>query len=114
VRECGDGRDSRETALKSVATKAPARQKRTQPILEQVDDTCAGNRGLDGKVGCGADAHDERPGRLELHHLPVAIETALGRVGMPDDIGSVVAFLCSKDSKWVSGQRLEVTGGYRL
>jgi NAD(P)-dependent dehydrogenase (short-subunit alcohol dehydrogenase family) len=33
---------------------------------------------------------------------------------MPDDIGSVVAFLCSKDSKWVSGQRLEVRGGYRL
>ena len=44
----------------------------------------------------------------------IKTETALGRVGMPDDIGSVVAFLCSKDSKWVSGQRLEVTGGYRL
>jgi NAD(P)-dependent dehydrogenase (short-subunit alcohol dehydrogenase family) len=37
--------------------------------------------------------------------------TALGRVGLPDDIGSVVAFLCSDDSKWVNAQRLEVSGG---
>ena len=37
--------------------------------------------------------------------------TALGRVGLPDDIGSVVAFLCSDDSKWVNAQRIEVSGG---
>lgn len=37
--------------------------------------------------------------------------TALGRVGLPDDIGSVVAFLCSDDSKWVNAQRIEVAGG---
>lgn len=37
--------------------------------------------------------------------------TALGRVGLPDDIGSVVAFLCSEDAKWINGQRLEVSGG---
>jgi len=37
--------------------------------------------------------------------------TALGRVGLPDDIGGVVAFLCSDDSKWVNAQRLEVSGG---
>ena len=37
--------------------------------------------------------------------------TALGRVGLPDDIGSVVAFLCSEDSKWVNAQRIEVSGG---
>jgi NAD(P)-dependent dehydrogenase (short-subunit alcohol dehydrogenase family) len=39
---------------------------------------------------------------------------ALGRVGNPDDIGSVVAFLCSDDSKWVNGQRIEVSGGINL
>lgn len=38
-------------------------------------------------------------------------QTALGRVGQADDIGSVVAFLCSEDSKWVNAQRIEVTGG---
>lgn len=40
--------------------------------------------------------------------------TALGRVGLPDDIGGVVAFLCSDDSKWVNGQRIEVAGGIFL
>lgn len=40
--------------------------------------------------------------------------TALGRVGLPDDIGGVVAFLCSEDAKWINGQRLEVTGGMML
>jgi NAD(P)-dependent dehydrogenase (short-subunit alcohol dehydrogenase family) len=37
--------------------------------------------------------------------------TALGRVGLPDDLGSIVAFLCSDDSKWVNAQRIEVSGG---
>lgn len=40
--------------------------------------------------------------------------TALGRVGLPDDIGGVVAFLCSDESKWVNGQRIEVAGGIFL
>ena len=35
----------------------------------------------------------------------------LGRVGNADDIGSVIAFLCSDDSKWINGQRIEVSGG---
>ncbi|MDT0607167.1 SDR family NAD(P)-dependent oxidoreductase [Croceitalea rosinachiae] len=37
--------------------------------------------------------------------------TALGRMGESDDIGGVVAFLCSEDAKWVNGQRIEVSGG---
>jgi NAD(P)-dependent dehydrogenase (short-subunit alcohol dehydrogenase family) len=41
----------------------------------------------------------------------IASQTPLGRVGLPDDIGSVVAFLCSDDAKWVNAQRLEVSGG---
>jgi len=40
----------------------------------------------------------------------LASQTPLGRVGQADDIGSVVAFLCSDDSKWVNGQRIEVSG----
>lgn len=44
----------------------------------------------------------------------IASQTALGRVGLPDDIGSVVAFLCSDDAKWVNGQRIEVSGGMNL
>ena len=44
----------------------------------------------------------------------LASQTALGRVGLPDDIGSVVAFLCSDESKWINAQRIEVSGGYRI
>jgi NAD(P)-dependent dehydrogenase (short-subunit alcohol dehydrogenase family) len=44
----------------------------------------------------------------------IASETALGRVGLPDDIGSVVAFLCSDDSKWINAQRIEVSGGFKI
>lgn len=44
----------------------------------------------------------------------VASITALGRAGKPDDIGSVVAFLCTEDAKWINGQRIEVSGGMNL
>jgi NAD(P)-dependent dehydrogenase (short-subunit alcohol dehydrogenase family) len=44
----------------------------------------------------------------------VKAQTALGRVGQVDDIGGVVAFLCTPDAKWINGQRLEVTGGIHL
>lgn len=44
----------------------------------------------------------------------IANNTALGRVGLPDDIGSVVAFLCSEDAKWVNAQRIEVSGGIHI
>jgi len=44
----------------------------------------------------------------------IASQTALGRVGVPDDVGGVVAFLCSEDARWVNGQRLEASGGMFL
>lgn len=40
--------------------------------------------------------------------------TALGRVGLPDDIGGVVAFLCTEEAGWINGQRIEVSGGQSL
>lgn len=44
----------------------------------------------------------------------LASQTALGRVGNADDIGSVVAFLCTEDAKWINGQRIEASGGMFL
>ena len=41
----------------------------------------------------------------------VASQTALGRVGLPDDIGGAVAMLLSKESGWINGQRVEASGG---
>ena len=37
--------------------------------------------------------------------------TALGRVGLPDDVGPMVASLLSEDNRWVNAQRIEVSGG---
>jgi len=37
--------------------------------------------------------------------------TALGRVGVPDDIGPMIASLLSTDNRWVTAQRIEVSGG---
>lgn len=44
----------------------------------------------------------------------VANATALGRVGLPDDIGGVVAFLCTDEARWINAQRIEVSGGQGL
>jgi 3-oxoacyl-[acyl-carrier protein] reductase len=38
-------------------------------------------------------------------------KTALGRVGQPDDIAAVVAFLASDDGRWVTGQSIVADGG---
>jgi len=44
----------------------------------------------------------------------IAANTALGRVGLPDDIGGVVAFLCTEDARWINAQRIEASGGMFL
>ena len=40
-------------------------------------------------------------------------ETPLGRLGQPDDIGDVVAFIASDDARWVTGALLQAGGGLR-
>ena len=57
----------------------------------------------------GGDTRDNEQKRKGLSGI-----TALGRVGEPEDIGSVIAFLCSDDAKWINGQRIEVSGGVML
>lgn len=44
----------------------------------------------------------------------MAAQTTLGRTGVAEDIGGVVAFLCTEDAGWINGQRIEVTGGINL
>ncbi|CAM5445380.1 3-oxoacyl-[acyl-carrier-protein] reductase FabG OS=Afipia felis OX=1035 GN=fabG_7 PE=3 SV=1 [Afipia felis] len=41
----------------------------------------------------------------------VASATPLGRAGLPDDIGPMIAALLSDDNRWINGQRIEVSGG---
>lgn len=74
-----------------------------------------GSRGISANVVApgaifGGGAMEDTPAMREF----VAGITALGRVGLPDDIGGVVVFLCSDEAKWVNGQRIEVTGGMNL
>lgn len=40
--------------------------------------------------------------------------TALGRVGLPDDIGPMIAGLLSEQNRWVNAQRIEVSGGQAI
>jgi NAD(P)-dependent dehydrogenase (short-subunit alcohol dehydrogenase family) len=44
----------------------------------------------------------------------VASMTALGRAGLPDDIGPMIASLLSEDNRWVNAQRIEVSGGMSI
>ncbi len=44
----------------------------------------------------------------------VASHTALGRVGLPDDIGGAVTLLLAPEAAWITGQRIEASGGMYL
>lgn len=47
-------------------------------------------------------------------HKQTIKETPLGRIGQPDDIATIAAFLASDDSTWVNGQTIQASGGARL
>lgn len=66
------------------------------------------------------------PGAIETDFLGGAVRdipdynkafagmTALGRVGLPDDIGPMIASLLGEDNRWVNAQRIEVSGGQSI
>ena len=66
-----------------------------------------------------------RPGGVETEGLHAAgikgsdfeqqmiDQTPLGRLGQPDDIAKVAVFLASDDSAWMTGERVQVSGGLR-
>ena len=74
-----------------------------------------------GSKGIGANV--VAPGPIETDFNDAAIRnnpqmkntlsnlSPFGRVGAAEDVGSVVAFLCSEDAQWINGQRIEVSGG---
>jgi NAD(P)-dependent dehydrogenase (short-subunit alcohol dehydrogenase family) len=57
-----------------------------------------------------SEALDQSPAFVAL----LAGQTALGRIGAPDDVGRVVASLLSADNGWVNAQNIEVAGGYSI
>ena len=44
----------------------------------------------------------------------IASQTALGRVGVPDDIGGAIASLLAEENRWINAQRIEISGGMFL
>jgi NAD(P)-dependent dehydrogenase (short-subunit alcohol dehydrogenase family) len=76
--------------------------------------------------GRGIAANMVAPGIIETDFTRAAFEshpgldkymstiTALGRVGVPDDIGGIIAFLCTEDARWINAQRIEASGGMFL
>lgn len=44
----------------------------------------------------------------------IAAQNALGRIGEPADVADVVALLTSDDARWITGQLIDATGGFRL
>ncbi|WP_024313824.1 SDR family NAD(P)-dependent oxidoreductase [Rhizobium favelukesii] len=77
-----------------------------------------GPRGITANtVAPGAIATDFSGGMVRdnpTYNKMVADATALGRAGVPDDVGPMIASLLSEDNRWVNGQRIEVSGGTYL
>jgi NAD(P)-dependent dehydrogenase (short-subunit alcohol dehydrogenase family) len=44
----------------------------------------------------------------------IAEHTALGRAGLPEDLGPMIASLLTEDNRWINAQRIEVTGGVAI
>lgn len=57
----------------------------------------------------GGNTRDNQEANARIAHA-----TALGRAGLPTDIGSVVAFLCTPEAGWINAQRIEVSGGQMI
>lgn len=76
--------------------------------------------------GRGISVNTVAPGAIETDFLGGAVRdipdynsafagmTALGRVGVPDDIGPMIASLLGPDNRWINGQRIEVSGGQSI
>lgn len=74
-----------------------------------------GERGIRANaVSPGAIRTELGGGLNEEFEAMLAAQTALGRVGEPDDVARVIAMLLSKDGAWINAQTIEVAGGYNI
>jgi len=72
-----------------------------------------GGRGIRANaVAPGAIRTELGGGLNEEFETMLAAQTALGRVGEPDDVGRVIASLLSDDNAWINAQTIEIAGGY--
>lgn len=62
------------------------------------------------RTGMSADAFDEYPELVQ----GLVDRTALGRIGESDDIGKAITLLLSDEAAWITGENIDVSGGYDL
>lgn len=101
-------------AFPGMAAYAPAKaglEALTRLLAQQL-----GARGITvNAVLPGATATDMNPAARDPEQSRVTAQgIALGRVGTPQDIAGVVAFLASPEGGWVTGQSIDASGGQRL
>lgn len=86
-------------------------------VLTQYLAVVLGERGITvNSIAPGAIDTDLNAGwlRSEEGRSQTMAISAIKRIGMPDDIADVASFLASDDSRWVTGQRIEASGGAHL
>jgi len=62
-------------------------------------------------VQCVAPTVDFAARRIRAELLP---RFPLGRIGRPEDAAALVAFLCSDDGGWITGQVISISGGFSM
>lgn len=85
-----------DAITKSLSKELGSRKVRVNALLPGMVET----EGLHAAGVLGSDLHKQ-----------VESRTALGRIGVPSDIGKVAVFLASNDSGWVTGETITVSGG---
>lgn len=97
---------------------AYASMKGAMEVLTRYQAKELGARGISvNSIAPGAIETDFGGGRIRDNddlNKYVASQTALGRVGLPDDIGDAIAALLSDNLRWMTAQRIEVSGGMFL
>jgi NAD(P)-dependent dehydrogenase (short-subunit alcohol dehydrogenase family) len=93
--------------------------KTVETMTDKIGIITGGSRGIVtvNTVAPGAIATDFSGGLVRDNpeiNKRVAEITALGRAGVPDDVGPMIAALLSDENRWVNGQRIEVSGGMAL
>ena len=72
-----------------------------------------GDRGIRANsIAPGAIRTDLGGGLNDEFEALLAGQTALGRIGEPDDVGAMIASLLGSDNRWINAQNIEVSGGY--
>lgn len=106
------------TRMTQVGSGTYAAMKAAMEVLTRYQAKELGERGISVNIiAPGAIETDFGGGRVRdnatLNQF-LASQTALGRVGLPDDIGDAIAVLLSDELRWMNAQRIEVSGGMFL